>query len=132
MRLQHVVIVVSIEMFPGVDELTVPRRQSQRQWKGLDGLERKRIIFIVRLTAFRDVAQGVSVVVNCLDFIDFRQQLRIGRALCKGGNGNEYDKEDNVKLRDHAALLPWGWWTAGLYQTSPGSHSDCFVLRLRC
>src|ERR1041384_512547 len=105
MRLQHVVIVVPIEMFPGVDELTVPRRQSQRQWKGLDGLERQRVILIVRLTAFRDVAQGVSVVVDCLDFVNFGQQLRIGWVLCKCWNGNEYYNEDNVKkLRDHAEL----------------------------
>src|ERR1044072_7548040 len=64
------------------------------------------------------------MVVDCLDFTNFGQQLRIGWVLCKCRNGNEYNQEDNVKkLRGHAGLLGRSWWSGVLYQRFSVSHS---------
>ena len=81
MRLRHVAIRVGIQVSPGADVLRIVELQAQRQGKRFDVVERQSVKLVVGFFPVPDDFQGMRVIVDCLDFRNFRKQRRVGRRL---------------------------------------------------
>src|SRR6266496_6225793 len=83
MVVSHVVETVVVKLLPRADKFRIVRIKAQRKRERLYCIEGQSIEFVIRLVDLGHVAQGMGVVINRFDLIDFSKELGIGVGLSR-------------------------------------------------